>query len=279
MTDGSRTAALDTRLAGSLSGTGTPSLRARLAYLLDVTVHLVRRDFATRHRGSVLGWLWALGPPLLQLLVTYFLFSKVIPLNVPNYPVFLLTGILAWNCFARSVALSTVSLEQQRALALRPGFPIAVLPVKAVLIGLLDYVLALPILLIATAIGPGLYWSVLFMPVLLAIQLVMMVGLGWALGPLQVFLRDVQHLVGLLLMLGFWLTPVFYQAHSVPPQFHWLYQANPMAHLIGWQREVLLEGALPGLGGVALLTAVVAVMAAVGAVVFRTLQHAVPEEL
>ena len=149
--------------------------------------------------------------PMLQLLVTYFLFTKVIPLKVHNYPVFLLTGILAWNFFARALSLSALALEQSRELVQRPGFPTAVLPVKAVLIGLLDYLLALPVLLVALGVTTGLHWTALFLPLLLAIQLVLTVGLGWILAPLQVFFRDIQHLVTLAVMVGFWVTPIFYQ--------------------------------------------------------------------
>ena len=259
---------------------GRPSpLTKRAVYLWDITIHLVRRDFATRHRGSALGWIWALVPPLLQLLVTYFLFTKVIPLEVPNYPVFLLTGILAWNFFARAVSLSALALEQSRELVLRPGFPIAVLPVKAVLIGLLDYLLALPVLLIALGVTIGLQWTALLLPVLLAIQLVLCVGIGWMLAPFQVFFRDVQYLVALVVMVGFWITPVFYERTSVPSEYHLLYELNPMAHLIEWQRWIMLDGTHPQATSVLALSGVAIAVAVAGWIVFNRLRHAVPEEL
>jgi lipopolysaccharide transport system permease protein len=255
------------------------ALAKRAIYLWDISVHLVRRDFATRHRGSALGWIWALVPPLLQLLVTYFLFTKVIPLNVPDYPVFLLTGILAWNFFARAMSLSALALEQSRELVLRPGFPIGVLPVKAVLIGLLDYLLALPVLLIALGVTIGLQWTALLLPVLLAIQLVLCIGIGWMLAPFQVFFRDVQYLVALVVMVGFWVTPVFYERTSVPSQYHLLYELNPMAHLIEWQRWIMLDGTRPQATSVLALSGVAIALAVAGWIVFNRLRHAVPEEL
>ena len=97
--------------------------RRRAGYHKDVATHLVRLELATRHRGSVLGWLWSLVPPLLQLAATYFLFTKVLPLDIPNYPVFLLSGILAWSWFARSLGGATSSLETRRDLELPPDEP------------------------------------------------------------------------------------------------------------------------------------------------------------
>jgi lipopolysaccharide transport system permease protein len=266
--------------AGSRSEPGKPpKLGTGPTYLKDVTWHLVRRDFATRHRGSLLGWLWALAPPLLQLLVTYFLFTKVLPLRVQHYPVFLLTGILSWNWFTRSLSLGTISLESQRELVLRPGFPTSVLPVTAGLIGLVDYLLALPILLIAVGFSTGLHPTALLLPLILAIQLVLTIGIAWALAPLQVFFRDVQYLVGLLLMLGFWLTPIFYSRVQVPSQFAWLYNLNPMAHLIEADREILLAGHLPSQEALGLVALASIGMAAAGYTILHRFRHSIPDQL
>jgi lipopolysaccharide transport system permease protein len=252
---------------------------ARLVYLTDVTLHLARRDLALQHRGSVLGWLWGLVPPLLQLLVTYFVFTKVIPLDVDDYPVFLLTGILAWSWFVRSLSLGAVSLEQRRELVHRPGFPTIVLPVKTTLAGLLDYLLALPVLLVALAATSKLGATALFLPILLGLQMLLLVGLAWIVAPLQVFFRDVQHIVIVVITLGFWLTPIFYEQSMAPERFDVIYKLNPMAYLIGWQRDILLNGSLPSAGSVLALLAVVIGVAGVGYAVFRTLRDRVPEEL
>src|SRR5262249_17447582 len=265
---------------GSGERLGRPvNLRARLAYLSDLTLHLAFRDLASRHRGSVLGWLWALALPLLQLLVTYFLFTKVIPLNIPDYPVFLLAGILPWSWFVRSLVLGASSLEQSRALVLRPGFPTMVLPVKAAVVGLLDYLLALPVLLIALAATVGLDPETLFLPVLIALELLLIVALLWLLAPLQVFFRDIQHLVLVGTTLLFWMTPVFYDASKVPQRFRALYELNPMAHLIEWQRGILLYGNLPSARAVLTLTACVSALVVVGFSVFASLRDRVPEQL
>lgn len=251
----------------------------RLVHRAEVALHLVRIELATRHRGSALGWLWALGPPLLQLAATYFLFTRVIPLDVPDYPVFLLVGILAWTWFTRSLGDGVLSLEQRRELVLRPGFATEVLPLTSVLSALVDYLIALPVLFAALALTTGLHAEAALLPVLLAIQLLYCAGFALAVAPLQVFLRDVRQVVTLLLSVGFWLTPIFYRRAQVPDSLTWLYDVNPMAHLIDAQRQILMAGTLPSPGVlVAVGLAGVAVLAA-GWAVFAACRHSVPEQL
>ena len=153
----SRVVALDVErsIQPALSVGARSGARRRIAYLRDVTVHLVRHDFATRHRGSLLGWSWALAPPLLQLLVTFFVFTQVIPLQVENYPVFLLTGSSPGAGSARGVTLARASLEAGASSSCVPGFPTACCRSSAALVGLLDYVVALPVLLARDHGRPG----------------------------------------------------------------------------------------------------------------------------
>ncbi len=264
--------------AQPLAGQGR-SRRRRLGHRYDVATHLVRTELATRHRGSLFGWLWALAPPLFQLVATYFLFTRVIPLDVPDYPVFLLVGILAWQWFARSLGDGVGSLEQRRELALRPGFNTELVPVTSVLVALVDYLLALPVLVVALVVTTGLHVESVLLPVLLAIQLVYSVGLALAVAPLQVFLRDVRQVVALLVMVGFWITPVFYGVRQVPESFQWVYHLNPMAHLIGAQREVLIEGTWPEPGPLAVVALVGLLVLGAGWALFRRLRDAVPEHL
>jgi ABC-type polysaccharide/polyol phosphate export permease len=251
----------------------------RLAWGVEVALHLVRTELSSRHRGSALGALWALGPPLLQLVATYFLFTRVIPLDIPDYPVFLLVGILAWTWFSRSLGDGVSSLEQRRELALRPGFASELVPVTSVLVALVDYLLALPVLVVALLLTTGIHPEAALLPVLLAIQLLYCAGLVLAVAPLQVFLRDVRQIVGLAISVGFWLTPVFYGLRQVPDSLAWIYEVNPMAHLIGAQREILMEGTLPDPGPLAVVTVVGLLVLAGGWLVFHRCRDSVPENL
>ena len=256
-----------------------PGLRTRAAYIRDVTLHLVRRDFVTRHRGSLLGWLWALAPTLLQLIVMSFVFTKVLGQHIKDYPIFLLTGLLCWNWFSRSLILGAISLESRRELVLRPGFPTPLLPVSAVLIGLLDYLLTLPVLLIAIGLGPGIPLTALLLPIPILIELVMLIGMCWILAPLQVFFRDIAHFVGVAVLVGFWITPIWYTRSQVPSKYNLIYQLNPMTHLIEAQRSLLLEGHLPTTANLTYVAVFAVVIAVFGYFMFARYRESVPENL
>jgi lipopolysaccharide transport system permease protein len=248
-----------------------------LAQRADLLVYLVRRELAVRHRGSLLGWAWSLGPPLLQLLATYFLFTRVIPLDIDDYPVFLLTGILCWTWFSRVIVEATASLEARRDLVLRPGVPTELVPIATVLVGLVDYLLALPVLLVAVAATTGLHPEAAFLPVLLVVQLVLSAGIALMLAPLQILFRDIRQLATVVVTVGFWVTPIFYRSSQVPDALETAYALNPMAHLVEAHRDVLLEGRVPdpiavlGVALAALLTL------AAGWAVFDGTRHTVPE--
>ena len=252
---------------------------ARAVYARDVALHLVGRELSSRYRRSLLGWLWSLAPPLTQLAVFHFVFTRVIPLDVPHFAVFLLTGTLAWNWLSTGLTLAASSLEVRRDLVLRPGFPTVLLPLVSVLVGLVDYALALPVLLVAVAFATGLTPEALLLFPLLAVQLLLTAGVAWLVAPLNVYFRDIRHLVGMALMLGFWLTPVFYTRAQVPERFSVIYDFNPMAHLIDAQRTVLLDGAVPAGGPLALVSVASLAVFAAGLAVFLRVRHALPEQM
>jgi lipopolysaccharide transport system permease protein len=256
-----------------------PGLLRQLRFYRDLTLHLARRDFSLKTRGSLLGWFWSLAPVFLMLLVLQFLFTRVIPLNVPNFPLFILSGLLPWYWFAGSLGSAATSLEQQRMLVLRPGFPTILLPVAAVLVPLLDYLLALPILLIALAFTSGVPLEALFVPVLILVELVLAAGLAILISPFQLFYRDVARLVSLVMTVGFWVTPIFYGLRRIPERFQAIYKVNPMAHVIEAQRDVLIEGRMPPALPIGLTALAAVVILVIGCTVFMSLRDALPDRL
>ncbi len=270
------------RGAGVSVAAAATSRRHRLggvAHVRDTVARLVYVEFATRHRGSALGWLWAVGPPLLMLVATSFVFTRVIPLDIPDYPVFLLVGILSWTLFARGVGDGTSALEQRRELVLRPGFATQLLPIVAVLVALVDYVLAVPVLIIALAVTTGVHATWLLDIPVLAIQVLLCAGIALLLSPLQIYLRDVRQLVALGIAVGFWLTPVFYERDQVPDEISWLYTLNPMQYLLEAQRELLIEGTIPELMPLALVAAASCALFVAGWTVFSRMRDALPEQM
>lgn len=234
-------------VAAPVRGGGPPEVPyRRLVYLCDLTRELVAREMKGRYKRSVLGVGWTLLPPLAQVLVFAFLFRRVLPLGVADYPSFLLTGVLVWSWFQLSLHAACASIVENKALILQPGFPPAVLPVVTVATHLVHFLLAMAVLLpVIVATGHPVTPALICLPVLVGVQFLMTTSLAYLFASWHVTFRDTQQALGVALMLFFYLTPVFYTAESVPDRYKVVYEANPLVHLLEAYRAVLLNGRWP----------------------------------
>lgn len=257
-----------------------PSGRTRATYLRDLLRELVGRELKLRYKRSALGMAWSLLVPLAQLLVFVFLSRSVLRLDIPHYPVFVFVGLLGWNWFQSSLLLGTTAITDNRTLIRRPGFPAAVLPAVTVLTGLIHYLIALPVLFVfALLSGLPLTPALLAFPLIVALQFLLTLGLTYLLASVHVTFRDLQHGLGIILTLLFYLTPIFYSPANVPPQYHTLFQANPVAALLGAQRRILLEGRFPEWGLLLPVLVAALVVLALGYAIFTRSSQRFTEEL
>jgi lipopolysaccharide transport system permease protein len=199
-----------------------------------------------RYKRSVLGIAWTLLNPLMQLLVFLFIFNLVLPLNIPHYASFLVTGILVWNWFQGALHQSTGAIVDNRELLRRPGFPIAILPIVTVMSHFMHFLLALPVLLLFLMLDGYLLTSAIFvLPFVMLLQFLLILSLAYLVATCHVTFRDTHYLLGVLLNLLFYVTPVFYNATAIPERYQPLYHLNPMTRIIEAYRTVLLQGAFP----------------------------------
>lgn len=257
-----------------------PVLRwQRLMYLRDLLRELVARDMKLRYKRSILGAAWSLLNPLAQMLVFTFLFRRVLPLDIPNYPSFVFTGVLAWNWFQAALFLMTGTITDNRALIRQPGFPAAILPVVTVTTHLIHFLLALPVLLIFLMLSGGrLTSAILALPLVIMLQFLLILSLGYLVATVHVTFRDTQHLLGVLLMLLFYLTPVFYDASILPARVQAFYRLNPMVHLIAAYRTILVQGNWPDFRALLAISVFVGVLLWLGYTFFtRASTHFVEE--
>ena len=252
----------------------------RLFYLRDLLRELVVRDMKLRYKGSVLGLAWSLLNPLAQLLVFGLVFSTILPLNIPNYTAFLFSGLLVWSWFQSSLFAATTVIVDGRSLIKRPGFPVALLPVVTVMANLVHFVLALPVLLLFLLLtGLPLHGTVLLLPLLIAIQFLLTLSIAYFLAAVHVTFRDTQHLVGVFLLLFFYLTPIFYDGGVVPEAFQPFYRLNPILHLLEAYRTILIDGRLPDFVTLTVVTAISVGLLLAGFRVFRRASYTFVEEL
>jgi lipopolysaccharide transport system permease protein len=249
-------------------------------YYYDLLHELVLRDLKLRYRRSALGLLWTLLNPLAQLLVLNLVFRRVLPLNIPNYSLFLFTGLLAWNWLQAALFSGTVSIVENRELIRRPGFPVAILPAVTVISYFIHFVLALPILLIFMFLS-GMHFSIAFLvlPIIFASQFVFTLGLIYLLATIQVTFRDTQYLLGILLFLGFYLTPVFYDSRAIPLQAQTLYHLNPMVTIVDAYRSVFIHAQFPESLPLFLVSLASVILLWITSQIFRKASYRFAEEL
>ncbi len=251
-----------------------------IIYRRDLLRELVARDIKLRYRRSILGMAWSLLNPLAELLVLTFVFTFILPVRVPNFIVFLYTGILSWTWFRSSLYKGTSVIVNNRELIRLPSFPIVILPVVATASNFIHFLLSLPILGVFIALsGVKINGTVVLLPFVMAVQFLFTISLIYFLAAIHVTFRDTQYLLGIALMLGFYLSPIFYQVKNVPPQYLPFYNLNPMVHIIESYRSILLFGSLPEVRNVAVLAAISLALLVIGLTIFRRASLQFVEEL
>jgi lipopolysaccharide transport system permease protein len=226
---------------------------------VDLLWTLVWRDLVLRYRRSVLGIAWSQIGPLALLGVLAFVFSKIVPLGIPHYALFVIVGLLAWTWFSAGLTAAIDSVVTARDLVRLPGFPAALLPAIAVTTHLMHFLLAVPVLLLIVGIVlHGLSVTVIALPLVIASQFLVTLAPAYLLAAANVRYRDVSHIVGVALLPLFYASPVFYDADRVPDRYRWIYDNNPIAILLDAYRNCVLFGRWPhwtSLGTVTVLAA------------------------
>jgi len=213
---------------------------------------LVRREMQGRYRGSMAGAWWTLFQPLLLMLAYYFVFGIVLKAGGERgggaFVFYFLCGTVPWLGFSEAVARAPNIVIENSNFVKRVIFPLEILPVNLTLMGLVTEGFAMVIFLTAViTLGPGVGWTVLYLPVILIPQLLFTAGLCWFLAALGVFLRDTGQIMTFLLTIWFFSTPIVYYQDALPQQFLWLFQLNPMYTIVTAYRDIFLEHAAPDL--------------------------------
>lgn len=219
--------------------------------LVDLAVALVDRDLRVTYGGAAFGLLWAPATILVQAAVLSFLFVRVVPLGVEDYPAFVLTGLVGWHLVASAIAAGSDAFTANRDLVRRPGFPDLVLPLVTTGRSLAAYMLGLPAVAVVLLATGRLGVTALALPLVAATGVLVATGPAYLVATLNVAHRDVGHLVRVLLAVLFYLTPVLYALERLPDGYRWLGDVNPIAGVVVLHRQVLYEGAWPGPGRLA----------------------------
>jgi len=213
---------------------------------------MVRRDIQGRYRGSVGGTAWTLLHPLLLMAAYYFVFGIVLRVrsgpdqDATGFLLYFICGMLPWLAFSEAVGRSPGIVLENTNFVKRVIFPLEILPVNLTLTSLVaeafGLIIFLALLLLA---GHGVAWTMFALPLVLIPQVLFTMGLCWFLSALGVFLRDTTQVIGLILTVWMFTTPIFYPASSIPPHLRWLFEKNPLYLIVEMYRNILLDGVMP----------------------------------
>ena len=233
---------------GAKDGRNTPlvavcMLFTRYGFLIR---QLVSRDFKTKYKRSALGMAWSFLNPLLTMSVQYVVFSTLFQSDIPNYPVYLLSGIVFFNFFSEAVSMGMTSITGNASLIKKVYMPKYIYPVSRILSSLVNFALAIiPLLLVMLITGTA------FTPALLLLIFDMLCLLGFVTGmsllltTAMTFFQDTQFLWGVVSMMWMYLTPLFYPESIIPAQFLTVYHMNPMYQYITFARICIIDGVSP----------------------------------
>jgi len=216
----------------------------------DILLGWTNRTIRGRYQQSVLGGLWAIIQPAASVIIFSIIFTKFVPVDTGGipYPVFSYVAVVPWTFFASSLGDMSNSLIQNMTLVTKIYFPREALPIAAMLARLLDFGISGGLLIILMVIYRVQVYpmGLLILPLLILTQIALVTGLGLIAAALNIFYRDVQPLLTLVIQLWFYASPIIYPVTMVPERYRTLYFLNPMAGIIESYRDILLEQSLPG---------------------------------
>ncbi|MEF7439061.1 ABC transporter permease [Paenibacillus lautus] len=241
---------------------------------------MVLTDLRTRYKGSVLGFLWTFINPLLMLVIYSLVFSSIMRMNIDNYPMFLFVAILPWIFFSTSLQSSAAVVLRNNSLVKKIYFPREILPISVVIGGVINYLFGLVILIPALLIfGVKISHAILLFPIVLIIHAFITLGLSFVVASINIFFRDLEHILSFLLQFLFYLTPIIFSLDYIPEKFQYLFKLNPLSYIIEAYRDIFFYGVLPQMDKLGLYALVSILILIGGWFIYHILQRKFAEEI
>lgn len=250
----------------------------------QLILHFVRQDLIDRHAGSALGALWTVLLPLANILIFTLVFSRIMGMRLQglgmetlgpySYSVYLVTGLLAWTCFANTLTRITQVFHEKASLIGKVRLSLFALPLYILISETIIYLISMAFFVIFLwLIDFQWTWHWLWLPLIFAIQQLLAYSLGLICAVLSVFLRDIKEAVGVITQFWFWLTPVVYVVTILPEHWLPLFQFNPLYHSTTALRDALILGRAPDIAGLSIVAVVGALLLAGGLFIGKKLER------
>ncbi|MGN1268514.1 MAG: ABC transporter permease [Candidatus Aphodocola sp.] len=240
----------------------------------------VKKDIRGKYKGSFLGVLWSFINPLLSVLVYAIVFPYIMRIKVENYLIYLITGIIPWTFFTSSINMGMISILSNADIIKKVYFPRIILPISTVTSCLVNFLISCVIILLF-CIGSGLGISIylFWLPLIAIIQYVMLLGFTFILSAIEMYMRDIEHIVNFILSMAFYVTPILYTPDIFPDNLAWVLKLNPMAYLVNAYRSIFFYQRTPNMMGLLIVGVFSTLIFLIGYLIFEKLQKGFAEEV
>ncbi len=247
----------------------------------DMVFELTHRELRGKYKGSVLGFLWTYINPLMQILVYAFVFSQIFKSGIEKFHLYLIVSMFPFNFFTGGVIQGLGSIRYQGDLVKKVYFPRQVLPIVSLTVNFVNLLISFAIIysiLLVSGWGIALRLQWWLIPVMI-IEYFFSLGLAFFLSAVEVYFRDIEHIVSVVMMIWMYVTPMFYSIDIIPekylPMFYW----NPMLYIIGMYQQILYYKRVPDMLYMAKAAGFAIAVVIIGSVVFKALEKRFAEEL
>ena len=240
----------------------------------------IKKEIRGKYKGSWLGVIWTFLNPLLMLAVYAIVFPYILRVDVENYTIFMIVALIPWNFFTTAIQTGTGSVVANGNILKKVYFPREIIPISITTSQLINFLITCIIVTIFIIVsGVGFSIHLLLFPILVLIQYMLTLGLTFILSALTVFIRDVSHFISVILMLGFYATPIVYLGSMLPEKFQIFLKLNPMAQLVEAYRAILYYHKFPDIKMMTIWGIGSFIILIIGYLIFKKLEKSFVEEL
>lgn len=240
----------------------------------------VKKDIRGKYKGSFLGVLWSFVNPLLSVIIYAIVFHYIMRFQIDNYLIYLIAGIIPWTFFTTSITSGMNSIIFNADIIKKVYFPRVILPISSVTSALVNFLISCIIIVIFALIsGVGIGYSLLFLPVVALIQYIFTLGIVFILSAVEIYVRDIEHIINFFVGMLFYVTPILYTPDFVPENFSFLLKLNPLSYLIEAYHSIFYYKQIPNLTDLGIVFVLSAFIFTLGYMIFNKLQKGFAEEV
>lgn len=247
----------------------------------EMVFNLVKKDLRGRYKSSFLGFLWTFINPLCQIIIYTLVFSTIMNTGIEKFYLFITVAMIPWVFFSSSLTSGAVSVVSQQDLIKKIYFPRQVLPISYVTSCFVNMLLCFVVVfLVIFFSGNGInFKALLFLPIVMIVEYILALGFAMIVSACTVYFRDLEHIMGVIMMAWIYLTPIMYSIEIIPESVLPIFNINPMTQVIIAYRDILYYKTIPQLSGLGGATIVGVLALVIGCFVFEKLQKNFVEEL